>query len=72
MRAELPRFQSLNWQAHWLLARAELYCGLPFKSSGAAMSQQRAVESLPRAGPPETGTHLVVGAVAPFALVPRK
>jgi hypothetical protein len=36
------------------------------------MSQQRAVESPPLAGPPETGTQMVVGEVDPLAFVPKK
>jgi hypothetical protein len=36
------------------------------------MSQQRAVESFPLAGPPELGTQMVVGALDPFHFVPNQ
>ena len=66
MWLEFPMFQSLNWQAQVLLAREELNCGLPLSKFGAAISQQRAVESLPLAGPPELGTQIVVGLLEPL------
>jgi len=55
-----------------LLEREALYCGLPLSRFGAVMSKQRAVESLPLAGPPELGTQMVVGVLEPPPFVPRK
>ena len=69
MRAELPMFQSLNWQAQVVVVPG---CGLPFNRFAATIPQQRVVESLPLEGPPELGTQMVVGEVEPDFFVPRK
>jgi len=62
-------FQSLNWHSQVLVAPA---CGLPLSRVSPRMPQQRLVESLPFAGPPEFGTHTVVDDLEPLYFVPRK
>ena len=62
-------FQSLNWQVQVVAVPG---WGLPLSKLGAMMPQQRVVESLPLAGPPELGTQIVPLVETPDFFEPRK